>query len=82
MKPPLTNDDAIARALDMISTIETLSDGLAQRNAAQTMYYISSLYEMELLTKSQFEVLINATDSALRDWEVEQSRLEEQSRLA
>jgi hypothetical protein len=37
-----TSDVAIACAVDVISTIETLSDGLAQRKAAPTRYYIAA----------------------------------------
>jgi hypothetical protein len=38
----MTPDDAVARANDMIKVIATLSDGLAQRNAAQAAFYIAS----------------------------------------
>jgi hypothetical protein len=68
---PMTPGDAVARALDMISTIATLTDGLAQRNAAQASYYIASLHEVGLLSPSQFEELTASAASALRDWEVE-----------
>jgi len=68
---PMTADDAVNRAQDMISAIATLSDGLAQRNAAQATYYIASLYEIGLLSKSQFEELTARAASALHDWEIQ-----------
>jgi hypothetical protein len=68
---PMTTDDAMNRALDMISAIATLSDGLAQRNAAQATYYIASLYEIGLLSKPRFEELTDRAASALHDWEIQ-----------
>ena len=71
---PMTPDDAVARAMDMISAIATLSDGLAQRNAAQATYYIASLHEIGLLSQSQFEELSGLAAAALHDWELEHAR--------
>lgn len=72
----MTNHAAVSRATDMISTIGTLSDGLAQRNAAQTRFYIASLHDVGLLSRAQFEALSNQTDAALQDWEVRQAILQ------
>ena len=71
---PMTPDDAVARAMDMISAIATLSDGLAQRNAAQATYYIASLHEIGLLSQSQFEELTFKAAAALHVWKVEHAR--------
>lgn len=66
---PMTNSDAIARAMDMINAIGTLSDGLAQYNAAQARHYIASLYDLGLLERAQLDELMALTQTALRDWE-------------
>jgi hypothetical protein len=66
---PMTNADAVARALDMNQSIRTLSDGLAQYNAAQARYYIASLYDLGLLEPLQFNELMAANVKALNDWE-------------
>ncbi|HEX8590820.1 hypothetical protein [Pseudomonas sp.] len=66
---PMTNADAVARALDMISAIGTLSDGLSQYNAAQARYYIASLYDLGFLEDTQFQKLMAQTQDALHDWE-------------
>lgn len=66
---PLTNETAMARAYDMIGTIGTLSDGLAQRNAAQTIFYVTSLHDSGLVSSEQLEELVAATKRALSDWE-------------
>jgi hypothetical protein len=66
---PMTNADAVERAWDMIDTIGTLSDGLAQYNAAQARYYVASLYDLGLLDQSQFNELMAANVKALNDWE-------------
>jgi hypothetical protein len=66
---PMTNADAVSRALDMISAIDTLSDGLAQYNAAQARYYTASLYELGLLDETQFNELMAQSVKALHDWE-------------
>ncbi|RYE71180.1 MAG: hypothetical protein EOO81_06515 [Oxalobacteraceae bacterium] len=71
--PIMTNADAVARAQDMIDTIGTLSDGLAQYNAAQARYYIASLYELGLLEQSKFNELMAANVQALNDWETRQA---------
>lgn len=65
----MTNADAVSRARDMIKMIGTLSDGLAQYNAAQARYYIASLYELGLLEQAQFNELMAANVKALNDWE-------------
>jgi len=52
-----------------------LTDGLAQRNAAQTRFYIASLLELGVLTPSQFDILIAATNAALEEWEDQLARL-------
>lgn len=64
---PMTNADAVARALDMNEAIRTLSDGLAQYNAAQAPYYIASLYALGLLEQDQFNELMAANVKALND---------------
>lgn len=69
----LKTDKAIERAKDMIAGIGTLTDGLAQRNAAQAKFYIASLHDLGLLDELQFSDLCAQTDAALRDWEVHQS---------
>lgn len=66
---PMSNADAMSRAMDMIKSIGTLSDGLAQYNAAQARHYIASLYELGLLRQSQFNKLMEASQKALHDWE-------------
>ncbi|KPB50668.1 Unknown protein sequence [Pseudomonas coronafaciens pv. oryzae] len=66
---PMTNADAVARAWDMINTIGSLSDGLAQYNAAQARFYIASLYDLGLLDQPQFDELMAANVKALNDWE-------------
>jgi hypothetical protein len=66
---PITNAEAVSRVMDMISAIGTLSDGLAQYNAAQARYYVASLYDLGLLQRSQFNELMAATGKALNDWE-------------
>jgi len=50
---PTTNADAVARALDMMNAIRTLSDGLSQYNAAQARCYVASLYDLRLLEEAQ-----------------------------
>ncbi len=65
----MTNADAVSRARDMIDSIRTLSDGLAQYNAAQARYYIASLYDLGLLEAFQFNELMAANVQALNDWE-------------
>lgn len=72
----MTTGSAVARALDMIDTIATLSDGLAQRNAAQTKFYIASLHDVGLLSREQFESLNKQADNALHDWEVHHAMLD------
>jgi len=69
----MTPEMALERAKDMIDSIGTLTDGLAQRNAAQTKFYIATLHDLRLLDDLQFTELCAQTDAALRDWEVHQS---------
>jgi DNA-binding transcriptional regulator YiaG len=77
----MTNADAVARARDMIAAIGTLSDGLAQYNAAQTRHYIASLYELGRLEQSQFYELMAATVKALNDWETHHAAMNADGRL-
>lgn len=63
---PMTNAVAVARAWDMINTIGTLSDGLAQYDAAQARFYIASLYDVGFLDKPQFEELMAANVGQFR----------------
>ena len=65
----MTNAEALSRARAMIDAIDTLSDGLAQYNAAQARFYIASLYDVGLLDRLQFEELMAANVKALNDWE-------------
>lgn len=69
----MTPETALERANDMIASIGTLTDGLAQRNAAQTKFYIATLHDLGLLDDVQFADLCAQTDAALHDWEVHQS---------
>jgi hypothetical protein len=66
---PMTNAEALSRARAMIDAIGTLSDGLAQYNAAQARFYIASLYDLGLLNQAQFDELMAANVQALNDWE-------------
>jgi hypothetical protein len=59
--------DAVSRAWAMIDAIGTLSDGLAQYNAAQARFYIASLYDVGLQDRPQFEELMAANVQALND---------------
>jgi hypothetical protein len=65
----MTTAEAVSRARAMIDVIGTLSDGLAQYNAAQARFYIASLYDVGLLDRPQFEELMAANVQALNDWE-------------
>jgi hypothetical protein len=78
---PMTNAVAVARAWDMIHTIGTLSDGLAQYNAAQARFYIASLYEVGLLDQAQFDELMAANVKALNDWETHHAGMNADGRL-
>jgi hypothetical protein len=78
---PMTNADAVARALDMNKAIRTLSDGLAQYNAAQARFYIASLYDLGLLEQGQFDELMAANVKALNDWETHHPGMNANGRL-
>lgn len=71
----MTSAEAVSRAWDMIRAVGTLSDGLAQCNAAQAPHYIASLYELGLLDHTQFNELIAANVKALNDWEIHHAGL-------
>lgn len=78
---PMTNADAVVRALAMNEAIRTLSDGLAQYNAAQARYYIASLYDLGLLEQGQFNELMAANVKALNDWETHHAGMNANGRL-
>jgi hypothetical protein len=78
---PMTNVDAVSRAMDMIAAIGTLSDGLAQYNSAQARYYVASLYDLGLLERAQFNELMAQTQSALHDWETHHPGMNADGRL-
>jgi hypothetical protein len=77
----MTNATAVARALDMNEAIRTLSDGLAQYNAAQARFYIASLYDLGLLDQPQFDDLMAANVKALNDWETHHAGMNADDRL-
>lgn len=78
---PMTNSKAVARAMDMRAAIGTLSDGLAQYNAAQARHYIVSLSALSLLEKCQFDDLMEATQTALHGWETHHAGMNADGRL-
>lgn len=78
---PMINAVAVARAWEMIHTIGTLSDDLAQYSAAQARLYIASLYGIGLLERNHFDELMAANVQALNDWETHHASMNADGRL-